>query len=254
MPSISTICISRNEEANIERCLRSVASFSDEIILVDSLSTDRTLELAQPLATKVISQEWLGYGRQKQFALEQCSGDWVFSIDADEEVSPELASEIGALDYTHDGYWMPRPVWYLGRWIRHSGWYPGYILRLFRREGGSFTDDHIHEHVSVKGRTRRLRGDLHHYSYRDIAHHVDKMNEFTSLAARQMHERGRRSHIHQMAITPGLEFLKVYLLRRGFMDGFAGLVISILHSYYVFLKYAKLWELQANAANGGNGS
>jgi len=220
MPSITTICISHNEEANIERCLRSVASFSDEIILVDSLSTDRTVELARPLATKVISHEWLGYGKQKQFGLEQCSGDWVFSIDADEEVSPELAAEIRSLDYTHDGYWMPRPVWYLGRWIRHSGWYPGYILRLFRRERGRFTDDRIHEYVQVEGRTKRLRGDLCHYSYRDVAHHVDKMNEFTSLAAQQMFERGRRPRIWQLT-----------------------LVISTLHSYYVFLKYAKLWEL-----------
>lgn len=242
MPSISTICISHNEEANIERCLRSVASFSDEIILVDSFSTDRTVELARPLATSVISQEWLGYGRQKQFALEQCSGDWVFSIDADEEVSPELTEEIRSLDYSHDGYWMPRPVWYLGRWIRHSGWYPGYILRLFRRDRGRFTDDRIHEYVRVEGRTRRLRGDLYHYSYRDVAHHVEKMNEFTSLAAQQMFERGRRAHLWQLTATPGLEFLKVYLLKRGFMDGFAGLVISTLHSYYVFLKYAKLWE------------
>jgi glycosyltransferase involved in cell wall biosynthesis len=242
MPGISSIVITWNEEQNIRRCLESVAPFSDEIIVVDSLSTDRTVEIARRHATRVIEHEWLGYGRQKQLALEHAKGDWVFSIDADEVVSPELAAEIGALSPDCDGYEVPRLVWYLGRWIRHSGWYPGYVLRLFRREAARFSDDVVHESVQLPGPRRRMRGDLLHYSYRDVAHHVSKINEFTSLAARQMHERGRRAGFTSLALTPALEFLRVYLLRRGFLDGYPGLVVSTLHAHYVFLKYAKLWE------------
>jgi len=240
---ISTIVVCYNEERNIVRCLESCRSFSDEIIVVDSHSTDRTVELARPLATRVITHDWLGYGLQKQLALSHATRDWVFSIDADEAVSPELQVEIPSLDFAHDGYWMPRRTFYLGRWIRHSGWYPGYILRLFRRDRGRFTDEPLHEHVVVEGRTRRLSSDLLHYSYRSVSHHLQKMNDFTTLAARKMHDQGRRAHLRQMTVTPVLEFGKVYVLRRGFLDGFAGLVIALLHAYYVFLKYAKLWEL-----------
>jgi len=245
-PEISTVVISYNEQDNIERCLKSVAPFSSEVIVVDSNSTDRTVELAQPLATRVITQDWLGYGLQKQFALKQAAGDWVFSIDADEEVSPELCEEILALDFSVDGYYMPRKVWYLGRWIMHSGWHPGYILRLFRRGGGHFTDDRVHEYVAVDGKTRKLRCDLLHYSYRNVAHHIEKINGLTTLSAIKMYERGRRSRPHQISITPFLQFFKVYMIRRGFLDGRAGIMIALLHSYYVFLKYAKLWEIQSN--------
>jgi len=243
-PGISTIVICHNEEQNIVRCLESCRPFSDEIIVVDSHSTDRTVELARPLATQVVAHDWLGYGRQKQLALTRATRDWVFSIDADEVVSPELQREIAALDFAHDGYWMPRRPYYLGRWIRHSGWYPGYILRLFRRDRGRFTDETLHEHVVVEGRTRKLRGDLLHYSYRSVSHHLAKMNDFTTLAAQKMRDQGRRARLRQMTVTPVLEFGKIYFLRRGFLDGFAGLVIALLHAYYVFLKYAKLWELQ----------
>jgi glycosyltransferase involved in cell wall biosynthesis len=244
MPGISTIVISFNEEHGIERCLKSVAPFSDEIVVVDSGSTDDTRASASRYATRVIEQEWLGYGRQKQLALESVNGDWVFSIDADEEVSPELASEIKSLDYSVDGYEMPRRVWYLNRWINHSGWYPGYILRLFRRDKGSFSDDTIHEKVVVAGKVGRLQGDLYHYSYRDIGHHLRKLNDFTSLAASQMVRRGSKAGVCAIAFIPPLEFFKTYILRRGFLDGPAGLIVSVLHSYYVFLKYAKHYELK----------
>ncbi len=244
MSRISTVIIAFNEEERIQRCLESVVAFSSEIIVVDSLSTDRTVEIAREYATRVIEQEWLGYGRQKQFAVDSATQPWVFSIDADEVVSPELCREIQGLALDCDGYEVARPVWYLGRWIRHSGWYPGYVLRLFRRDSASVSDDAVHERVQVPGRTRRLRGDLLHYSYRDVAHHIEKMNEFTTLSAQQMYERGRRWGLASMLLKPFFEFQKVFLLKRGFLDGFAGLVVSVLHAYYVFLKYAKLWELQ----------
>jgi hypothetical protein len=175
--------------------------------------------------------------------LENATHPWIFSIDADEEVSPELSSEIQSLDFSQDGYEMPRTVWYLNRWIKHGVWYPGYILRLFRRDRGSFTGDAVHEYVRVSGNVGRLRGDLLHYTYRNIHHHLEKMNEFTTIAAREMFDENRRAGVGQIAVYPFLEFLKVYFSKRGFLDGLAGFVIAVFHSFYVFLKYAKLLEL-----------
>ena len=247
MPTISTIVITHNEESNIERCLRSAAPFSDEMIVVDSGSTDRTVEIARGCGARVITNEWPGYGRQKQFALAQATHEWVFSIDADEEVSPGLIREIQELDFSHAGYEMPRPVWYLNRWIRHGVWYPGYIIRLFRRDAGQFSEDTVHEAVELSGPVGRLKNDLLHYSFRDIDHHMEKMNEFTTLAAAQRHEEGRRAGVRHIVFTPFLEFLKVYFSKRGFLDGVAGFVIAFFHSVYVFEKYSKLYELGLNA-------
>lgn len=243
MAGISTIVITYNEEDNIERCLSSVAPFSEEIVVVDSNSTDRTVEIARGLGARVIVNEWPGYGKQKQLALESASHPWVFSIDADEEVSSELCAEISALDFAHDGYEMPRRVWYQNRWIKHGVWYPGYILRLFRKSRGSFTNDIIHESVRVSGSIGRLRGDLLHYSYRNIRHHLDKVNEFATLAAKQMFEQNRHAGIHNITVFPFFEFLKMYVIKRGFLDGLAGFMIAVFHSFYVFLKYAKLREM-----------
>jgi glycosyltransferase involved in cell wall biosynthesis len=254
MPSISTTVITFNEERNIERCIRSVTPFSDEIIVVDSGSTDRTPEIAHECGARVITNEWPGYGKQKQFALEQTSSEWVFSIDADEEVSPELCAEIQALDFTHAGYKVPRPVWYLNRWVKHGVWYPGYVLRLFRRNAGRFSEDTVHESVEISGSIGRLKGDLLHYSFRDIDHHMVKMNEFTTLAANQMYGEGRRAGIHHMVFTPFFEFLKVYFSKRGFLDGTAGFVIAFLHSVYVFEKYSKLYELGLAPADPQGGT
>lgn len=243
MPRISTIVITYNEEDNIERCLRSVAPFSDETVVVDSFSTDRTVEIARRCGARVISSEWPGYGKQKRIALKHATHEWVFSIDADEEVSPELCAEIKTIDFTHDGYEMPRSVWYLNRWIKHGVWYPGYVLRLFRKDKGQFTDDAVHEFVRVSGSVARLQSDLLHHTYHDIHHHLDKMNEFTTLAARQMLERRQRAGIPQIVFFPFLEFFKCYVTKRGFLDGFPGLAVSVLHGFYVFLKYSKLYEM-----------
>ncbi|UCH84913.1 MAG: glycosyltransferase family 2 protein [Candidatus Latescibacterota bacterium] len=243
MPRISTIVITFNEERNIARCLQSVETFSDEIIVLDSNSTDQTVEIARGLGARVITNDWPGYGKQKQLALEHATHSWVFSIDADEEVSPELGREIRSLDFSMDGYEMPRAVWYLNRWIKHGVWYPGYILRLFRRDKGSFTDDAVHEFVRVSGKVGRLHGDLLHYTYRDIHHHIEKMNDFTLIAAREMNEKGRRAGFRHIAVYPLLEFFKVYISKRGFLDGLAGVVVSVFHAFYVCLKYAKLHEL-----------
>lgn len=251
MPKISTIAITYNEEGNIERCLRSVAPFSDEILVVDSGSTDRTVEIARDCGARVISNDWPGYGKQKQFALDSAIHPWVFSIDADEEVSPDLSAEIQSLDYAHNGYEIPRSVWYLNRWIKHGVWYPGYVLRLFRRDRANFTEDIIHESARVAGSIGRLRSDLLHYTYRDVWHHIEKMNDFTSLAAKQMFAQKRRIGMHQLTIFPFLEFLKVYLSKRGFLDGAAGFAIAVFHAFYVFLKYAKLYEMHVTTDTSG---
>jgi glycosyltransferase involved in cell wall biosynthesis len=250
MQEISTTVITHNEERNIRRCLESVKPFSAEIVVVDSGSTDRTVDICREYTPHVFTNEWPGYGRQKQLAMEKTTCPWVFSIDADEEVSPGLCEEIRTLDFGKPGYEMPRRVWYLNRWVNHSGWYPGYILRLFHRESGRFTDEIVHESVRVDGRVGRLKNDLYHYSYRDVSHHIEKVNEFTTLTARKMYEEGRRDGAIKVALYPFFEFLKVYLVKRGFLDGLAGLTISSLHAYYVFLKYAKLYEMKAGRRGG----
>ena len=215
--------------------------------MVDSGSADATAEVATRLGARVLHHPWQGYGPQKQFAVGQATHDWVFSIDADEEASPALAAEIAALDLSCDAYAVPRLVNYLGRWIRHGIWYPGYVTRLFRRDRGSFSDDAIHESVHVVGRTGRLKGDLHHYSYRDVHHHLEKMNEFTTLSAQKMFAASRRAGALRLALQPPFEFLRAYLARGGILDGYPGLVVALFHGYYVFLKYAKLRELWLRA-------
>lgn len=249
-PPVSAVVITLNEERNIERCLRSVAPFAAESVVVDSGSTDATVEIAARLGARVIHHAWSGYGPQKRLAVESASHDWVFSIDADEEVSPALAAEIAALDFSLDGYEVPRAVRYLGRWIRHGIWYPGYVTRLFRRDRGGFTADAIHESVRLDGRVGRLKSDLLHYSYRDVDHHLEKMNEFTTLTAQQMYAAGRRAGNFRLAFQPPLEFLRAYLARGGILDGYPGLVIALFHGYYVFLKYAKLRELTFRTERG----
>jgi glycosyltransferase involved in cell wall biosynthesis len=243
-PPISTVVITHNEERNVERCLRSVAGISDEIVVVDSGSTDRTVEMATALGARVITNPWPGYGPQKQFASAQARNPWILSIDADEVVTPELAAEIDALEFQSDAYAVPRAVWYLGRWIRHGVWYPGYVVRLFRRDRAAFTDDLIHESVRVEGRTRNLRNDLLHYSYRDVDHHLAKMDEFSTLGADQMRAQGRRSNTWQLMVRPPLAFFKSYVLKRGFLDGKPGLVVAMLHAHFIFLKFAKLKGLE----------
>jgi glycosyltransferase involved in cell wall biosynthesis len=242
MTPISTIVITFNEEGNIRRCLESVVPISAEIIVVDSGSTDRTVPIAKEFTANVVHQDWLGYGRQKQFALSLAAHQHVLSIDADEEVSAGLQQEIAGLDWQKDGYYAPRRVHYLDRWLQRC-WYPGYVLRLFRKGTAQFTDEILHESVIAPVKTGRLREALLHYSYRDVSHHLEKMNDFTTLAARQMHAAGRKPYPHQILIQPGLEFFKMYVLQRGFLDGFPGLVVSGLTATYVLQKYAKLYEL-----------
>ena len=237
--------ITLDEEDNIGDCLGS-ADFADELIVVDSHSSDRTREIAAGLGARVVERDWPGHIEQKNFALEQARNDWVLCLDADERVTPELrASILEALRAPGDavGFEMNRRTWYHGRWIRHGGWYPDRKLRLFRRSTGGWGGTNPHDHVYVDGPRRRLDGDLLHYSYRSIADHLATINSFTTIMAREKAAAGKRSHFAKLLLVGPWKFVDMYILKRGFLDGVAGFIVAVMGAYYVFLKYAKLAEL-----------
>jgi glycosyltransferase involved in cell wall biosynthesis len=244
---LTVTVITYNEAAHIAAALDSV-SWADEIIVVDSGSTDATVEIARGKATRVLTREWRGYSDQKNFAAEQASHDWVLSVDADERVTPALATEIRALLQRGPearGYRIRRVSYYLGRWIRSTDWFPDYQLRLYDRRAGRWNGMKIHESFRLTGgEPLKLAGELEHYAYRDISHHLQKIDAYTTLMAEQMYDGGRRTNSLALAVHPWFAFVRNYFLRGGFRDGTAGFVISLLNSYYVFLKLAKLWELQ----------
>ena len=242
---VTVTVITRDEAANIGAALQSV-SWADEIVVVDSGSTDETVAIARPLATRVEVRDWPGYSAQKNYAAEIASNDWILSIDADERVTPELATEIRDLltgTPSSRGYRIPRVAWYLGRWIRSTDWYPDYQLRLYDRRAGKWNGRRVHESIDLQGTPGQLRHELQHYAYRDLSHHLATIDRYTTLAAEQWLVEGRTTNGFELYIHPRLAFLRNYLLRGGIRDGEAGLLVSHLNAYYVFLKLAKLWEL-----------
>ena len=252
MPRLSVVVITRNEARNIRAALRSVR-WADELVVVDSGSTDDTVRIARGIADRVTAHEWAGYGAQKNHATELAAHDWVLSLDADERVSPSLAREIQVLlrdEPAARGYRIPRVTRYLGRWIRSTDWHPDLQLRLYDRRTARWNDRLVHESVAVDGPVGRLRGELEHHAYRDVSHHLQTIDRYTTLAARQMHRDGRRSGWVDLAARPLAAFLRNYVVRRGLRDGMHGLIISILNAGYVFLKFVKLWECQR--AEGGD--
>jgi glycosyltransferase involved in cell wall biosynthesis len=242
---LTVTVITFNEAEHIAAALDSVA-WADEIIVVDSGSTDGTAEIARPKATRVIVRDWPGYSAQKNFAADQAANDWVLSLDADERVTPALAQEIRSLLHRGPdapGYRIKRVSFYLGRWIRTTDWYPDYQLRLYDRRAGRWNGLRIHESFRLtRGQPRLLSGEIEHYAYRNISHHLKKIDAYTTLIAEQLHEEGRRTSLVRMALHATFAFFRNYILRRGFLDGVPGLIVSALNSYYVFLKLAKLWE------------
>lgn len=242
---LTVTVITRNEASNIAAALESV-SWADEIIVIDSQSTDDTVSIARRLATRVEVREWPGYSAQKNFAAELASHDWILSLDADERVTPALAAEIRAVLASappFHGYRIPRVAWYLGRWIRSTDWYPDYQLRLYNRRAGRWNERRVHESVVVEGPAGQLRNELQHHPYRHISHHLQTIDRYTTLAAEDWLAAGRRASAWRTFFYPRFAFLRNYVLRGGFRDGTAGLIVSLLNSYYVFLKFAKLWEL-----------
>jgi glycosyltransferase involved in cell wall biosynthesis len=246
VPGVSAVVITLNEARNIEACLASVA-WASEVLVVDSGSTDDTVALARRAGARVLVNTWPGYSAQKNFAAGQALHDWIFSIDADERVTPELAAELQAAAASpagHAGFRVPRVTWHLGRWIRCTDWYPDYQLRLYDRREASWNGRPVHESVKAQGPVRDLLNELQHYAYRDVAHHLDTINRYTSLAAIQMYDEGRRTSLAELALHPPAAFLRNYVLRGGIRCGAAGFIISAMNTFYVFMKFAKLWTLQ----------
>jgi glycosyltransferase involved in cell wall biosynthesis len=249
VPGVTVTIITRNEAAHIEAALRSVA-WADERIVVDAESTDDTVALAEPLADRVVVRRWTGYADQKNVAAGLATHDWILSLDADERVTPALAREVRATlaAPTGQGYRIARVTWHLGRWIRSTDWYPDWQLRLYDRRTGRWPPRRVHESVAVEGSVGRLRGEIQHYAYRDLSHHLATIDRYTTLAAQDLAEAGHRTGPARIAAHTCAAFLRNYALRRGFRDGAPGLLVSLMNTHYVFMKLAKLWELQHVAA------
>jgi glycosyltransferase involved in cell wall biosynthesis len=244
VPKLSVTVITKDEAANIAAALESVA-WADEIVVVDAESRDDTTAIARRYTDRVVVRPWPGYVDQKNFAATQASNDWIFSLDADERVTPALAEEIRAT-LAHEsnaaGFKVPRVTFHLGRWIRTTDWYPDRQLRLYDRRRARWTGRLVHESVTADGPVENLREELQHYAYRDLSHHLQTMDRYTTLAARQMREDGRQATVTDLLVHPPAAFLRNYLLKGGIRDGVPGLVISLLNATYVALKFAKLWE------------
>lgn len=246
-PTVSAIVVCFNEEERIHDCLESLR-WCDEVVVVDSFSTDRTPEICRNYTDRFIQRPWAGYRDQKAYAHSQATKDWVLLVDADERVTAELQNEILDVlaresgDYA--GYAIPRLVHYLGRWWWRGGWYPDYDVRLFRRDRGTWGGSDPHEKIIVEGAVRRLRHPLHHFSYRNIEDHLNRINRFTSISSRELRKNGHRWRLSEALLRPPVRFFHSYILKRGFMEGFGGLYVAVTAAVYVFLKYAKLWEIE----------
>lgn len=243
---LSVAIITFNEEANIRRTLESVR-WADEIIVIDSGSTDKTIQICREYTEKVIHQDWLGFAKQKNLAIDRTNGDWVLSLDADEPIEGMLAEEIRdiiASPSAFDGYYIPRKTFFLGKQIRHGGWYPDYNLRLFRKGSGRFEERAVHEAIKAKGKVGRTGYAIEHYAYPDLASYMSSINKYSSLAVDVMAEKSigffKTSSVN-ILLRPLFTFLLRYIFRLGFLDGKHGLILNLFHSYYVFAKYAKAW-------------
>lgn len=241
---ISLVVITFNEHKNIERCLTSVP-FAKETLVVDSFSTDGTSEIAERLGAKVIQQKWLGFGAQKDFAVQSASYDWILSLDADEALSPEAAVEIQQIFFELDprvGYRSPRMSYHLGRWIRHGGWYPDWQLRLFHRRHSKWKQVPIHELVESPQR-KDLKQPILHFVFESLADQVNTNNRYSSLQAQDHVDSGKKFSWFKFLTKPWVKFLECYFLKQGFRDGFAGFVIAVGAGYSVFIRWVKIWEL-----------
>ncbi|MFY9556711.1 MAG: glycosyltransferase family 2 protein [Blastocatellia bacterium] len=243
---ITATVITLNEEHNIAAALESL-SWADEIIVVDAESTDRTVDIARRFTDRVFVRPWPGYSAQKNFAAHQSTNDWILSLDADERVSAELARAIEGVRSANEpqaaGFEMPRLTFYLGRWIKHSGWHPDYKLRLYDRRRARWQGDYVHETLELDGKVETLSGNIVHYTVRDASEHHLRMDRYTTLAAEQAFSKGKRASLVSLLVLPTAVFVRSYIFKLGLFDGVPGLAIARFAAHYEFLKNLKLWEM-----------
>lgn len=250
---LSVNIITKNESDQIRDCLESV-KWADEIIVLDSGSTDGTVDICREFTDKVFETDWPGFGPQKNRALEKSTGDWVLSIDADERVSPELRAEIeqAIKSNQYQGYEIPRASHYCGKRIRHSGWWPDYIVRLFQRESGVFSDSLVHEIVKVKGSTGRLKSPLIHYSFSDFEEVLEKVNRYSTYNAEMLFKAGKTSSVLRAVGRGFWSFFKTYVIRAGFLDGRHGFMLAVSNAEGTYYKYVKLIQLRETQSRNPN--
>jgi len=244
---VSVTIITKNEEANIERCLKSL-TWADEIVVADSGSKDSTVEICKKYNCNIIKTDWLGFGRTKKYAVDSAKYDWIISIDADEEITPELRDEIEKIlqNPKLNGYRIKRKSFYLGKMINHCGWSNDYPFRLFNKKFGNFNEKEIHESVELKGEVGRIKSPILHYTYPTIALHIEKTNRYSSLQASELKERGKEYLILSALFLGINKFINMYFIRAGFLDGKEGFMLCSIASFGVYLKYIKLRELNKN--------
>lgn len=245
---LSLSIIARDEEANLRRCLQSAADLAREIVVVDSGSRDRTLEIAREFGARTQHQDWLGHRDQKNVALDLCTQPWVLALDCDEELSTELRASLIAFFESGEaerfaGAEMARKVFFLGRWITHGDWYPDRKLRLFRRDLARWGGSPEHDKIELReGAVKRLAGDLHHYSFRDMRHYISKINGFADVFLERQRDAGVRWSLAANLFRPWWRFFRAYVLRRGFLDGFPGLWIAVATAFFAFVRYSRKYE------------
>jgi glycosyltransferase involved in cell wall biosynthesis len=246
MEKISVYVLTFNNERTIERCLNSLR-WADEVVIVDSYSTDNTLEICRCFTDKIYQRQWTNHQEQYQYAADLTTNRWLIFVDADEEVPSELAQEIQEeLEINNgqwDGYIVHRRTYYLGRWIQHGGWYPDYEIRLYDRNKGKW-EGGLHAKVTVEGRIKTMKNHYFHYTYRDISDQVQTIDRYSQIAVEDMFREGKKFSFINMLLNPPFRFIKEYIFKRGFLDGIPGVVIIISTMFYVFIKHAKLWERQ----------
>lgn len=253
-PTVSATLLTYNSEDTLERCLESI-QWVDEIVVVDSLSTDRTLEIASRYADRTLRRPWAGFISQRNFSKEQVTGEWILWVDSDEVVPPalreEMETELRSVGTEIQGFEVPRCTFYLGRWIRHGGWYPDLSVRLFRSEGHWWGGEEPHPAIQITGPVKRLKKDLWHFSYASFGQQIRTIDRYAWVSAQQRYRKGESFRLRKMLLHPLWRFIKEYLLLQGFRDGMPGLIIVVATMFYVFSKYAKLWDLQRTGGDKG---
>ncbi|MCB0703072.1 MAG: glycosyltransferase family 2 protein [Candidatus Kapaibacterium sp.] len=243
----SAIVITYNEEKKIGNCLDSLVNVADEIIVVDSYSTDRTIEICKSKGAKVISQQFLGYANQKNFGIQEAKFDYIISLDADEVLSPELINSIKYISPTSflSAYEVNRLTNYCGRWIKHGGWYPDPKIRIWKKGNAKWVGDGVHETLELADNTKivKLKGDLLHFTTDTISQHIDQIQKFTTLAANELHRQGKKVSIAKILFNSWFKFTRDYVFRLGFLDGFYGFVVAFNSAFATYLKYLKLYNL-----------